>query len=847
MVRLLLAVLAAACLWPMSTSATSAADRPNIVWLTTEDNSANWYRLYDENGATLPHIEWMAENGLVFNNAYSCAPVCSTARSTIISGCYAPRLGAQYHRREIGVELPPGLKPFPAYLRKAGYYTTNNSKTDYNFSGNLQKVAWNESSGKATYRNRKEGQPFFHVQNFGITHEGQLFGGLPKGEELVVAPEETETFPYHPNTDLFREKYAQYLTRQTLADQQMGQFIEQLEKDGLLDDTFIFHYGDHGGVLPGSKGYACNDGLQVAMVVYVPKNWKHLVPAERGSRIDGFVEFVDLSATVLNLAGVEIPEQIDGQPFLGQGVELDELNSRDTAYGYAERFDEKYDLVRFLRKGNFTYHRNYQPFNFDGLYNEYRYKQPAYREWRDLYHAGKLNDQQSQFFEARPAEELYDLTKDPHEVNNLAADQAYANKLAELRGLVQERVTSLPDLGMIPESVFAAESNGNGYAYALENKDRIAELLQTADLQLKSFVAAQSGIENALNADDPLQRYWGLIVCSSFGEEAAPFYEQARTLAKSDADLLVRTRAAEFLALTEQENPQNVLTDVLRQSTDPIEANLILNTVVLLRDAPPGYTFDFSAVEGAAWFKETPGISNHVQRRIEQFRANQPQEILNEDFESSKSIRNWFPTQPDRWEVSPTETEQRNALLLKGVSKNYHPPFRSPFSITLLKDKVLGSFELTAKVKTLQTSRGHRDMCIFWGWQDPSHFYYVHLGEKPDPNSSQIFIVDNNPRTPITDTNAGGIPWEDDTWHDVKLIRDIDSGTIEVYFDDMETPVKTASDKSFRWGLVGLGSFDDLGMWDDVRINGVLVEGNPELPEQNRQGKTINERNQKPR
>ena len=148
-----------------------------------------------------------------------------------------------------------------------------------------------------------------------------------------------------------RQKYAQYLTMNNGIDKQMGRFIKQLEDDGLMDDTFIFHYGDHGGVLPGGKGYAHNDGLQVAMVVYVPKNWQHLAPAKSGSRIDGFVEFVDLSATVLNLAGIDIPKQIDGKPFLGKGVKLDELNKRDTTFGYADRFDEKYDHVRFLRKG----------------------------------------------------------------------------------------------------------------------------------------------------------------------------------------------------------------------------------------------------------------------------------------------------------------------------------------------------------------------------------------------------------------------------------------------------------------------------------------------------------------
>lgn len=214
--------------------------------------------------------------------------------------------------------------------------------------------------------------------------------------------------------------------------------------------------------------------------------------------------------------------------------------------------------------------------------------------------------------------------------------------------------------------------------------------------------------------------------------------------------------------------------------------------------------------------------------------------IHQDSFDTAEAFSNWFPTQPDRWKITDTTTDQGHTLHLLGPSKKYNPPFRSPHSIILLKDHVVGDFVLTAKVKTLQTSRGHRDMCIFWGWQDPSNFYYVHLGEKPDPNSSQIFIVNESPRTPITKTNAGGIPWEDDTWHEVKLVRKIDEGTIEVYFDDMITPVKTAQDTTYQWGMIGLGSFDDLGMWDDIKIDGVPIEGeSPVLPTQNRSGATV--------
>lgn len=591
-------------------AAFAAQDRPNIVWLTTEDNSACWYRLYNpEHGAPMPNVERLAKEGLVFNNAYSCGPVCSVARSTIISGCYGPRTGAQYHRKIKPVDLPAGLKPFPAYLREAGYYTSNNKKTDYNYSIS-KKEAWDESSAQASYRNRKPGQPFFHVQNWMTTHESRLFRDLPKGTEMVVDPDDVKLFPYHPDTPIFRKKYAQYLTLQTIVDAEMGKLISQLEKDGLLDDTFIFHYGDHGGVLPGGKGYAHNDGLQTAMVVYIPKNWQHLVPAPRGSRIDGFIEFVDLAPTVLNLAGVDIPAQMDGRPFLGKGVSLDELNRRDTAFGYAERFDEKYDMVRFLRKGNFTYWRSYQPFNFDGLYNFYRYKQPAFVEWSELARAGKLNEAQRQFYEARPPEMLFDLSRDPHEVHNLADDPAYADKRVEMRRALQQKVKALPDVGFFPEPVFLRESGGDGEAFGRKNRDQISKLVGIADLQLHPFPEVKPQIKKALSSKVPMERYWALITCSAFGEQAAPFYEQAKAMAHQDTNRLVRTRAAEFLGLTAQENPMPILADVLNETTDPDEANLICNTVVLLRDGKPGYEFDPASVSSAPWVNDK-GLVDH--------------------------------------------------------------------------------------------------------------------------------------------------------------------------------------------------------------------------------------------
>jgi len=576
------------------------AGKPNIVWLVSEDNSAEWLRLYDKHGAAMPNIEKLADHGIVFNHAYSCGVVCSVARSTIISGCYAPRTGTQYHRKQKTVPMPDGLHMFPWYLREAGYYTTNCKKEDYNFNASEKEGVWDESSGKASYRNRKPGQPFFHVQNFENTHESRLhFKNM--SEETQTDPGSIHLFPYHPDTRTFRYTYARYHDRHMQIDREMGELIQQLEDDGLMDDTFIFYYGDHGGVLPRGKGYAYDNGLHVPMVVYVPKNFRDLSPSAPGSRVDGFVEFVDLSATVLNLAGIPVPNEIDGRPFLGKGVSLAELNERDTAFGYADRFDEKYDLVRTLRKGRFEYMRSYQPFNIDGLYNFYRYKMLAYQEWRELYDAGELNEAQRLFFEPRPAESLYDMEADPFQIHNLAGDPDYENVLVQMRTLMQQRVKSMPDLSFIPEPVFLAEGKENPVEYGQKHKQEISKLVDIADLSLKAFPEARAQIQRALNSEKPLERYWGLITCSSFGTQAQPFFADAKKMMEADPNRLVRVRAAEFLGLTGEADPRPAIEQALDEVTDPVEANLILNTAALLKDSKPGYDFDLKKFKSKNW------------------------------------------------------------------------------------------------------------------------------------------------------------------------------------------------------------------------------------------------------
>lgn len=595
----------------------TAAERPNIVWLISEDNSHHYLRLFDEHGAETPRIAELAAHGLQFDHAFSNSPVCSVARTTLITGCYAPRIGTQFHRRSVSVPMPPELKMFPAYLRDAGYYTTNNQKKDYN--ADETPGAWDESSRTASWRQREPGQPFFHMQSFTTTHESSLHFSRAAydSEPTKTDPDSVFLAPYHPDTPLFRYTVAKYHDNIQAVDKQIGAVVDQLAEDGVLEDTFIFYFGDHGGVLPRGKGYAYESGLHVPLVVRVPDNFRQLAGRELRSHVQGFVEFIDFGPTVLKLAGLPIPEQVDGRPFLGEGIDAVEVDARDEAFGYADRFDEKYDLVRTLRKGRYEYVRSYQPFNFDGLQNNYRYIMLAYREWRELYLAGELSSEQSQFFRSRPAEMLFDVEADPHEVHDLASDPQYTETLQELRGRARERVKSMPDLSFYPESYLAEEAFAAPVEFGRRTAGRIAELVDIADLALLPYAQAREGIAAALRSRDPFARYWGLIVCSCFGEAASEFIEPARGLASDDDNLLVRTRAAEFLGLIEAADPRPTIMQALQESQSGIETSLILNTAVLLADGEPGYEFEISEASvspAAAEFQD-------VRRRLEYFQA----------------------------------------------------------------------------------------------------------------------------------------------------------------------------------------------------------------------------------
>ena len=379
-----------------------------------------------------------------------------------------------------------------------------------------------------------------------------------------------------------------------------------------MENTIVFYYADHGGVLPRSKGYLYESGLHVPLVVYVPKKWEKLSPFNSGSRTSAFVDFVDLVPTVLSLAGIEIPTGIDGTPFLGEKIKKGEIEKQDITFGHADRFDEKYDLVRSVRKGKYKYIRNFQPFNVDGLYNFYRYKMLAYKEWFNLFHEGKLNDIQSQFFLPRPAEALFDLEKDPHETKNLANAEEHKITLANLREILNDHIISQTDLSFFPEPYFLENGIENPIDFGKKNKTQIKNLIEIANLSLLPYENVSRKISDALENKDPWIKYWGLIVCSSFGLEAKEQISRINSLFENlKEENLVRIRALEYLLLNNFKFDQSKMLDLIKTPKDSIEGNLMLNTLALYKTKNPNFKLELNKnVFPNNWFERENALMN---------------------------------------------------------------------------------------------------------------------------------------------------------------------------------------------------------------------------------------------
>ncbi|NNJ27336.1 sulfatase family protein [Alienimonas chondri] len=442
-----------------------AATRPNILWIVVEDMSCH-FGYQGELLVNTPHVDRLAADGVVFENAYVTAPVCSACRSALITGMYQTSIGAHHHRSSRGthkIRLPAPVVTTPELFRAAGYYTCNLSfsagerpgrpkpgKEDYNFE--FDRAALYDG---ADWSGREDGQPFFaQVQLHGGKIRGTsepAFRKLAASLDDPVAPDEVELPPYYPDLPAFRADWAAYLNTVQRTDEEVGLILDRLEREGLREDTVVYFLTDHGISSPRGKQFLYDEGAKIPLIVSGPG-------LDAGVRVDPVLQ-IDLAADSLSMAGVEAPAWMQGRPLFGPTAE-----PRSFVALARDRCDETEDRIRGIRAGDFKYLRNDRPTRPYLQPCAYKDHKPFMIALRASIAAGGLNAVQSlHLAESRPDEELYDLSADPWEVRNLAADPAYAERLAALRETLNRWEIETGDLGREREPLPAYEAEMEAY------------------------------------------------------------------------------------------------------------------------------------------------------------------------------------------------------------------------------------------------------------------------------------------------------------------------------------------------------------------------------------------------
>ncbi|VTT99778.1 sulfatase : Sulfatase atsG OS=Rhodopirellula baltica SWK14 GN=RBSWK_00910 PE=4 SV=1: Sulfatase [Gemmataceae bacterium] len=457
-----LAALVGLLLAPAAHAAEPA--RPNIVWIVVDDMSAN-FSCYGEKLIRTPHVDKLAAEGTRFSKAFVTAPVCSPCRSALITGCYQTTIGAHHHRSgrgELKITLPGDVVPAPVLFQKAGYYTCIGGfqatgdklgKTDYNFEWDRTMYDGNDWAG------RKPGQPFFmQVQLHGGKYRGQGPNanwqnrvkkelGANTDPAAVVLP------PYYPRDPVILQDWADYLDCCRYTDKEVGDVVARLEKEKLLDNTVVFFMTDHGISHARGKQFLYDEGTHVPFVVRGPG-------IAKGATRDDLIEHIDLTATSLALAGIDVPKWMQGRNVLAK-----DYAKRDAVFAARDRCDETMEHIRSVRTDRFKYIRNYMNQRPHLQPCRYKDEKAIVQKLRDLHAAKKLDDltEKLLFAETRPAEELYDLAADPHEVTNLAADPKHKATLEALRKKLAEWEESTGDRGRTPEPMAMYDSDMKVY------------------------------------------------------------------------------------------------------------------------------------------------------------------------------------------------------------------------------------------------------------------------------------------------------------------------------------------------------------------------------------------------
>ena len=521
--------------------------RPNILWISAEDIGPQ-FGCYGDPHAITPNIDRLASQGTRYTNAYTTAGVCAPCRSGIITGMYQNSIGT--HHMRCNSLLPSWLKPFPKALKESGYYCTNNSKTDYQFSKPSTNEIWDQSGSRAHWKNRKKDQPFFAVFNYTGCHESGI-ASESKYKSVTANltakerqdPNKISTLPpYYPDTPAVREDWKRNYELITAMDSWAGSLIKEIKDQGLYEETIIFFWSDHGVGLPRAKRWLYHSGTHVPLIVRIP--------GQLAGKVDHqLVSSIDFGPTVLNLAGIKVHDNLHGRAFLGKNLSA----PRKYVFGARDRMDERYDIIRAVFDGRFRYIRNFEPLKPYYQYMNTPEKGATMREIRraenesSLTVAGKLFSSSE-----KPVEELYDIKVDPHEINNLASDSKYLSKIKLMRNVMSNWQSTIGDIGLIPEAEIEIQEKQSGSRFEIMNgkesdSNHIQQLVSVAT-KASEGISALDDLIRASTSNDPVIRYWAMTGIGNIGKNAGEVAKKISIDAMKDDSPSVRIAAARAVA-----------------------------------------------------------------------------------------------------------------------------------------------------------------------------------------------------------------------------------------------------------------------------------------------------------
>jgi arylsulfatase A-like enzyme len=534
------AACAALALTGLAAGLAGAQERPNILWLSSEDNGPQ-LGAYGDRYSTTPALDALAARGMRFTRVWAAAPVCAPSRTAIITGVLPQTTGGMHMRSEVPLGSP--VRMFPALLREAGYYTTNNVKEDYNHP--TAAGVWDESSRSAHWRARRPGQPFFAVFNSVTTHESQV---RLRPHTPVHDPASVRVPPFHPDTPEVRKDWAQYYDKLSEMDAEMAARLEELEQDRLAETTIVVYWGDHGVGLPRGKRWLYPAGLDVPLIVYVPDRFRALAPDGYGSGAasERLVSLLDLAPTMLSLAGIRPPDWMQGRAFMGPHA----APPHDWLAAGRDRMDERVDMSRAIRNGRYLYVRNFHPERTQGEYLAYMFETPTTQVWKARHDAGRLDDVQDAFWREKAAEELYDLASDPDAVRNLAGDAALAPILARCRVAMRAHLLRTRDLGLLPEAdMHRRRGKRTPYELAMDAEAfPLERILDAADLATRRRPEDAARLQRGLVDADSAVRYWSALGLRLIGAGAVRGAVAPLRSMLADREPAPRVAAADGLA-----------------------------------------------------------------------------------------------------------------------------------------------------------------------------------------------------------------------------------------------------------------------------------------------------------